>query len=201
MILPHYKNSCSISSIFSMLSQMNFKSNDDLIYLILKYYEKENTPEIAEKLHHLGLYLVKKFYEKYNLNGDLKNAREILSLFSSTLYSSDSSVELNDYEKINDFKTNICFDYEQLKSLIEYNVSKKNVNIVSDENFDYNSEIFINGKRYIPQIYLIHTNSHYITIVKRGNFYLIYDDLRGIFTTDKINLNYCNVEFICYTID
>lgn len=201
MILPHYKNSCSISSIFSMLSQMNFKSNDDLIHLILKYYEKENTPEIAEKLYRLGLYLVKKFYEKYNLNSDLKNAREILSLFSSTLYSNDSSIELNDYEKINDFKTNICFDYEQLKSLIEYNVNKKNVNIVSDENFDYNSEIFINGKRYIPRIYLIYTNSHYLTVVKKENFYLIYDDLRGIFTTDKINLNHCNVEFICYTID
>lgn len=200
MILPHYKNSCSISSIFSMLSQMNFKSNDDLIYLILKYYEKENSPEITEKLQRLGLCLIKKFYEKYNLNSDLKNAREILSLFSSTLYSNDSSVELNDYEKISDFKTNICFDYEQLKSLIEYNVDKKNVNIVSDESFNYNSEIFINGKKYIPRIYLIYINSHYLTIVKKENFYLIYDDLNGICKTNKINLNRCNVEFICYTV-
>lgn len=218
--LPHVINSCGINALFISLSYLKIKSTNQLIQDMIDYCSNEESKNDVNN----GIELVKLFYKTYNLDYGLQNSRLLLQKFYNTLIFEDQQIEIgDDYEKIELNKKFIMLDYEQLKSIIEYNYEEyfkkpNDLNYFNNKICIYNDDKYIKTKQvtfnsnmiikynnyiYMPCLYVICRCAHYICIVTTKNGTLIYNDLAPIriISDEHLNNLYNNligVEFICY---
>lgn len=203
--LPHIYNSCWLNSLFILLSHTDAESKDIKMKKMLNYVKNNaeqpiSTNEILQTMHD--------FYVEYNILPHCQNSRQMLKKFYNLFNFDDSQFEIgDDYENSILDKKIAILDYEQLKSLIDYNhetilktkdTTNKIISILdkhSDEHSDKHSDdpiseptnqfrfshlnlICYNDKTYIPFIFSLCLCQHYITLVYTNRGIIIYDDLR-----------------------
>ena len=203
--LPHIFNSCSINALFIALSYTDAKSNDDLIQSMLEYCKDVNNND-----HKIGVQLMTKFYKTYKISVDYQNGKQILEKFYNLLTFDNTQFEIGyDYEKIVMDKKLVFFDYEQIKNMIEYNMSveDKTNRILSSKidskEYKHFEDIKYNDSTYAPCIFICCISNHYLTIVCTISGLLIYDDICGIRSVNTAVQNdfirgLIGIEFIGY---
>lgn len=207
--LPHIYNSCGINALFISLSYLKVDSTDDLIDKMLDYCKTQH--KINENVNiEYGVFLMKEFYKKYNIDYGFQNCRLLLNKIYDTLIFDDSQIEIgDDYEKINLHSKTILLDYEQTKSMTDYNITSENIKnkliTYKKEKFNSMSILLFNNQYYIPCLYIVCLHNHYITLVNTKNGLIIYNDLDQIKLVEQkfvkeliLNLKN-NIEFIGYT--
>jgi hypothetical protein len=187
--LPHIYNSCGINALFIALSYLDIDSNNELIKNMLDYCKKQRkiNDQIDTKY---GIELMRQFYETYNIDHGYQNCRLLLKKIISTLITSETQLEIgDDYEKIKLLKDMILLDQEQIKSMVEYNKTQEiktdKIILLRDNEFNNMSIIKFNEDIYIPCLYIVCLNGHYVTMVNIKIGLVIYDDLSDVRLINK----------------
>lgn len=206
--LPHIYNSCGINALFVTLSYLDVKSNNELLNNMIQYCKTQHKLTDTIDVTY-GIKLMEEFYSKYNIDHGYQNCRLLLKKIYNELIFETSQIEIgDDYEKIKLMQDTVLLDMEQTKSMVEYNKEIENKNnrliLLRNESFNNMSILKFNDDIYIPCLYIVCSNGHYITLANIKIGLVIYNDLNQIKVIDKeksknilLNLD-DNVEFIGY---